>query len=337
MLTLLILSALFISNILISAWVLKVVARKFAAQRTSYSVALGCILVLVAVNLLMALAAQFVPDLLNPGDESLANIVTFVAFLFGIKISCVAFRLILGVKSGASLLIWLSTLIPSAFFLVVVYVIIIPFMLEGFIASTNSMAPTIVAYHSTGKCPHCGNNSLVLPLIPFNPQTPPGVGKPAQDGICASCFKIGHCEAPSDNVAQPDRFMESKLQRAERWDLVVFRPKEYPEFRYVQRLIGLPGEEVFIEDGSVWINGVKQEVPASIAGIEYATKLPVGPKIRFGTREEPIRVGPGECCLLGDFSLQVLDSRFTGPVPTANVEGVVTLRYWPPGRMRIWK
>ncbi len=49
--------------------------------------------------------------------------------------------------------------------------------------------------------------------------------------------------------------------------------------------------------------------------------------------------GPGEAMrarLAGDNPLASTDSRDFGPVPVETVVGVVWLRYWPPGRVRVF-
>ncbi len=115
---------------------------------------------------------------------------------------------------------------------------------------------------------------------------------------------------------------------------------------YVKRLVGLPGEEVFIKDGSVWINGQRLEPPESLRGLEFVTEFPNAhfqPKI-WGTPDRSAKLGKGEYFVLGDFSQQSADSRLweTGApghpsyaVPESYLIGVVTHIYWPPGRWRI--
>ncbi len=115
---------------------------------------------------------------------------------------------------------------------------------------------------------------------------------------------------------------------------------------YVKRLVGLPGEEVFIKDGSVWINGQRLESPESLQGLRYVTDFPQLPNQMtvWGTPDRPAKLGEGEYFVLGDFSQQSADSRLwqsgapghpSYAVPESNLIGVVTHIYWPPNRWRI--
>ena len=49
----------------------------------------------------------------------------------------------------------------------------------------------------------------------------------------------------------PDRILVNKLQKPERWDIIEFRYPRDPQLKYVDRLVGLPGETVFIEPAGV--------------------------------------------------------------------------------------
>ncbi len=66
-----------------------------------------------------------------------------------------------------------------------------------------------------------------------------------------------------------DRLISSKFLYPRRWDLIVYRNPEDPSSQYVQRVVGLPGERVAIEDGDVWINGTRAAKPADISGLVY--------------------------------------------------------------------
>jgi signal peptidase I len=85
----------------------------------------------------------------------------------------------------------------------------------------------------------------------------------------------------------------------------------------IKRVIGLPGDELELRDGRVYVNGI----PLDEA---YAQ-----PESRdFG----PITVPPERLFMMGDNRMNSDDSRFgVGPVPIDNVVGRAFVILWPPG------
>ena len=63
----------------------------------------------------------------------------------------------------------------------------------------------------------------------------------------------------------------------ERGDVIVFPSPEHPEKDYVDRVIGLPGDTIQIQQGVVFINGWR--LPSCVAGM---AKLPLDDKERLG-------------------------------------------------------
>jgi signal peptidase I len=125
------------------------------------------------------------------------------------------------------------------------------FFVEPFIIPTGSMAPGLLGQHWTGMCPRCGFELLV------NASDDNGSGPPAQ----VAC---GNCRAwlPSAGIVHPspgDRILVHKwpfeLSPPKRWDVIVFRDPVDPQTNYIKRVVALPGEEVEIRAGDVYING----------------------------------------------------------------------------------
>ena len=88
----------------------------------------------------------------------------------------------------------------------------------------------------------------------------------------------------------------------------------------IKRVIGLPGEEVQIRDGFVYIDGEKLEAER---GLNTAV-LP-------GLAENPVTLGEDEYFLLGDNREGSEDSRFVniGNVKRDQIQGKVWLRLMP--------
>ena len=87
---------------------------------------------------------------------------------------------------------------------------------------------------------------------------------------------------------------------------------------FVKRVIGLPGETVWAQGGSVYVNGVKLNEP-------YLTQR---------TADFPHTAVPqGDLFVMGDNRRDSLDSRSSlGFVPISNVIGKAEIIVWPPSR-----
>lgn len=103
----------------------------------------------------------------------------------------------------------------------------------------------------------------------------------------------------------------------QRGDVIVFEPPNNPNEDYVKRIIGLPGEEVNVINGQVFINGVKLDEPFKPVPGTY-------------TMPGPIVVPPGDVFVLGDNRNNSNDSHNWGPLPIGNIVGRAWISYWPP-------
>jgi len=106
-----------------------------------------------------------------------------------------------------------------------------------------------------------------------------------------------------------------KLGAPQRGDVVVFHYPRDPEQEYIKRIIGLPGDEVLIQDGKVRVNGEVLEEPYTFEDPAYQSKY---------------LVSPGHLFVLGDNRNNSSDSHNWGPVPLENVIGKAVFVYWPP-------
>ena len=204
--------------------------------------------------------------------------------------------------------------------------------------STNSMAPTVLGPHLTAPCPSCGSPAYgsVTPFV-----EPEGTLM-----ICSRELQPCRVVDPPPQVGPSDRILVNKLLAPRRWDLMVFRYPEDPEIIYVKRVVGLPGEQVMIRDGAVWIDGQRQQPPAEIAEVAYLDELPGHRDRLHGAEGNPAQLGDDEYFVLGDFSAASSDSRVwiegapghpPYAVPRSHLVGVVTHIYWPISRWRAFK
>lgn len=109
------------------------------------------------------------------------------------------------------------------------------------------------------------------------------------------------------------------LGAIERGDVIVFRFPGNPEENYVKRVIGLPGDEIVIENGVVSVNNEQLEEPyLGPSGQTY-----------YGSRYSVV-VPPGSYFVLGDNRTGSSDSRNWGMLDHNLVIGRAWVSYWPP-------
>ncbi|MCX7681780.1 MAG: signal peptidase I [Anaerolineae bacterium] len=105
------------------------------------------------------------------------------------------------------------------------------------------------------------------------------------------------------------------LHPPERGDVIVFRLPDNPGEDYVKRIIGLPGEYIEMQNGTVLVNGKPLDEP-------YVQH----PGFYSGTWT----LGENEYFVLGDNRLNSSDSRTWGVFSGDHIVGKAWLCYWPP-------
>lgn len=124
------------------------------------------------------------------------------------------------------------------------------------------------------------------------------------------------------------------LGNPERGDVVVFRPPTDHKKHYVKRIIGLPGDEVTIRDGKVYVKiaGVadSKEIAELYLNEHNAGHTFIHPPNSGNTATQSFLVPEGTYFLLGDNRQGSLDSRSFGAqsgsspfVPDNDVKGKV--------------
>lgn len=108
-----------------------------------------------------------------------------------------------------------------------------------------------------------------------------------------------------------------RFGEVERFDIIVF-PYE-PKLYYIKRVIAMPGEEVKIEDGQVYVDD---------AVIDDAYGFDI---IREYGNNLPLVVPEGEYFVMGDNRNKSSDSRYTdvGTIDKEDIIGKAIVRLWP--------
>jgi signal peptidase I len=114
-----------------------------------------------------------------------------------------------------------------------------------------------------------------------------------------------------------------------RGDVVVFNPPPGVQAGanpspFIKRVIGLPGDEVELRDGAVYVNGTKLDEP-------YVFSDADGPQSSDPVAGGETRwlVPSGQLFVMGDHRQVSEDSRAFGPIDMSAVIGRAWLRYWP--------
>ena len=143
----------------------------------------------------------------------------------------------------------------------------------------------------------------------------------------ASYFVISHFVLQTVQVvgvSMVPTLNDSQLYVLNRWvfyfrppyrnDVVVLRDPTDKGFA-VKRVIGLSGDQIFLNDGKVYVNGQRLEEPYLAPG------TPTFPYP--GRNERLITLGKDQFFVLGDNRNNSADSRTYGPVPRRSISGLI--------------
>ena len=321
---------------LLTALLVRQMSRWVKAEKPTFPRAFGILLGMLLLSLPFVAASTWLQREIPAGEPGRLLGVSLALLLVQALLASLLIRWIVRTSFGKAILVWLAASVGGAIAVALLYYVMVPYVFESFVVPTNSMAPTVIGWHEGGTCPHCGGELTIPATAPGEKE---GYGHREHIGICEKCLKTSN-DLPSREqfrLVSPDRIMSNKLVAPRRWDLIIYRTPTDPRVKFLKRLVGLPGESVFIKDGAVWIDGVKQTPPEEIALLEYPATEPDGRPLESMIEENPMKLDAGECCVLGDFLQRSADSRSYGPIPWENIEGVLGLRYYPFGRWKLWR
>ena len=123
-----------------------------------------------------------------------------------------------------------------------------------------------------------------------------------------------------------------RFSQPERGDIVVFHaPVVGPVL--IKRIIGLPGDEISLSGGSVYINGRRLDEPyvRRLRGRQEPSE-PFSNGLPWSL-QEPYTVPDGSYFVMGDNRTDSGDSREFGPIKREQFVGRAFGKYWPPGRI----
>jgi signal peptidase I len=141
-----------------------------------------------------------------------------------------------------------------------------------------------------------------------------------------------------------DRIVVDKLSYhlhgVDRGNIVVFTTPSNedcagpPVADLVKRVIGLPGETISLQDGSVSIDG--RLLPEPYLPSDVRTDTYPGPSANGYSLHHPYRIPAGDVFVMGDNRPDSCDSRYWGPIRESTIVGQVDFRIWPLSRIGVF-
>ncbi len=136
------------------------------------------------------------------------------------------------------------------------------FVVEGFVIPTGSMAPTLMGQHVLIESQQTGSVTPVgLDTMGKKPNA-----SLLRDHLAGRQQQFEKSSIKASGSRMGDRILVAKwlypFMEPDRWDAIVFRNPANPEGpsgTYIKRLIGLPGETVWLVDGDVFVRSLGED------------------------------------------------------------------------------
>ena len=125
------------------------------------------------------------------------------------------------------------------------------------------------------------------------------------------------------------------VRELKRGDIIIFTPpvEEDKHKDYIKRCIALPGQDFQIKDNFVYIDGVRQDEPYTIAEPTVQDPNPANKPTEYDPYDSRIKkidgiVPPGKVVVLGDNRTNSKDGRYFGYLDITAIKGRAFILYW---------
>lgn len=132
--------------------------------------------------------------------------------------------------------------------------------------------------------------------------------------VAAARLGFGDDEPEQSATASTDQRL-FPFGQPKRGDIVVFRFPRQPTRDFIKRIVALPGEQVEIKSGIVYVNGQRLAEPYILENSTYTKPAETVPLNHY--------------YVLGDNRNNSSDSHVWGAVPIDNIVGRAWFTYWP--------
>ena len=122
------------------------------------------------------------------------------------------------------------------------------------------------------------------------------------------------------------------LGTPKRGEVVIFHPPSDKDVYYIKRVIGLPGERVLIENGSIYIFNNSKPTGTRLNEEEYSLDHKI-----VKSEKDDLTLKDDEYYLIGDNRTNSLDSRRIGPIKIDFIKGRAWVRALPFDDFSIFK
>ncbi len=116
--------------------------------------------------------------------------------------------------------------------------------------------------------------------------------------------------------------MTYRIDEPQRGDVVVFQAPKSPEYDYIKRVIGLPGETVKVEGKKIYVNN-------KLLDEDYINNSASNIFQQSADFKLNVKLGDDEYFVLGDNRDHSSDSRDWGTLPKSNIIGKAWVSLYP--------